>query len=254
MAAMPVSSVPATCDKSRRGSVMADSSEEHGPTLQEVQRTIADHYGAGWLSARESALQELAATRAALTQAQQENTRLQEELDEQNGTTHALNLAAQVRQLQAENRELERHAGIAGEISQEANNHSVALRQEIAQVKRWGTELLVRELMARERAEAAEAQLTALQAEQAQWQQIETAPMTTERVVYVLISDGVCLPDIAVWKPERPERTSGGTRSLAIPAGWFGADGVRSRVTPTFWRPLPQLAALTAQQAENQKP
>ena len=52
---------------------MHEKQKNHGPTLQEVQASIADHYGHGWLSARESDAKTIQSLREALAQAQQEN-------------------------------------------------------------------------------------------------------------------------------------------------------------------------------------
>lgn len=73
------------------------------------------------------------------------------------------------------------------------------------------------------------------------WEPIETAPKDNrERLNYVIITDGKCMADVAIWCPERPaytdERT--GTMYAHRPAGWFNVS--RSRVSePTHWMPLP---------------
>lgn len=74
------------------------------------------------------------------------------------------------------------------------------------------------------------------------WQPIETAPKTTaDKVVYILIGDGICLPDIATWKPIRPAYTDkSGTHYFERPAGWFSVSGVRSRIKPTVWTHIPK--------------
>lgn len=70
------------------------------------------------------------------------------------------------------------------------------------------------------------------------WKPIESAPKDGTAV---LISDGICLPDVATWEKARPERVdSGGTRWLARPEGWFNIQ--RSRIlTPTIWMHIPAL-------------
>lgn len=71
--------------------------------------------------------------------------------------------------------------------------------------------------------------------EQAQgWQPIETAPKDR----YIIISDAVCLPDVAIWCPLRPAYTDKfGTQWAERPEGWFNVS--RSRIAPTMWMPLP---------------
>ena len=78
------------------------------------------------------------------------------------------------------------------------------------------------------------------------WQPIEAAPKTTaDRVIYILITDGVCLPDIVTWKPARPAHTPKfGTHYCERPEGWFSVDGTRSRVNPTHWMALPEQPAI----------
>lgn len=71
----------------------------------------------------------------------------------------------------------------------------------------------------------------------ANWQPISTAPKRPS--YYVLITDGVCVADIAQWVPERPERIVDGNRYLAVPEGWFSVDATRSRISPTHWMPVP---------------
>lgn len=76
-----------------------------------------------------------------------------------------------------------------------------------------------------------------------EWKPIETAPKTTaDEVVYILIGDGVCLPDIVTWKPRRAEYINVfGMRHLARPAGWFSVNGSRSRLCgkATVWTHIP---------------
>lgn len=76
-----------------------------------------------------------------------------------------------------------------------------------------------------------------------EWQPIETAPKTdANRVVYILIGDGVCLPDIVTWRPRRPARTDEyGTFRHAVPEGWFLCGGGRSRLDgrATCWASVP---------------
>jgi len=72
------------------------------------------------------------------------------------------------------------------------------------------------------------------------WRTIDTAPKdNSERLHYVIITNGVCMPDVAIWRPERPAYTDPyGTFRHAVPAGWFNVS--RSRITnPTHWMPLP---------------
>lgn len=64
------------------------------------------------------------------------------------------------------------------------------------------------------------------------WQPIETAPKSdATRVVYILITDGVCVPDVVSWRNERPAYTDrrSGTFYHARPEGWFCVNGGRSR-------------------------
>ena len=74
------------------------------------------------------------------------------------------------------------------------------------------------------------------------WKPIDCAPKTTaEKVVYILIGDGICLPDVATWKPSRPAYTDKfGTRYCERPEGWFSVCGSRSRIKPTVWTHIPK--------------
>ena len=75
------------------------------------------------------------------------------------------------------------------------------------------------------------------------WRPIESAPRNVkERTDYVLISDGVCVPDIAIWQGERPARTINGNYHHPVPQGWFSINQGRSRLDgkATKWMPLPQ--------------
>ena len=76
------------------------------------------------------------------------------------------------------------------------------------------------------------------------WQPIETAP----KDAWILIADDKCWPpDLVHWQPERKERWVNGNRYLAVPEGWFGSPGGRSRfdvpdghlMKATRWMPLP---------------
>lgn len=74
------------------------------------------------------------------------------------------------------------------------------------------------------------------------WRPIETAPKdNSERINYIIITDGVCLPDLVIWCNERPaKRDRYGTLWLARPAGWFNVAQSRSRIRkPTHWMPVP---------------
>ena len=69
------------------------------------------------------------------------------------------------------------------------------------------------------------------------WEPISTAPKNR----YILITDGVCVPDIVWWHPKTPDRTDKyGTFYFGQPAGWFSITLSRSRVTPTHWMSLPK--------------
>lgn len=79
------------------------------------------------------------------------------------------------------------------------------------------------------------------------WRPIETAPKDNrERLHYVIITDGVCMPDVALWLPERPAYVdSAGGIWLAREAGWFNVS--RSRIqNPTHWMPLPAPPVLSS--------
>lgn len=70
------------------------------------------------------------------------------------------------------------------------------------------------------------------------WQPINTAPKDR----YSLIGDKICLPDIVIWHRARPARKAlDGTCYMARPEGWFGVNGVRSRLDgkATMWAPVP---------------
>lgn len=69
-----------------------------------------------------------------------------------------------------------------------------------------------------------------------QWQPIETAPKDGR---YVIISDGITLCDIGMWRNSEPERVSRGVIiKHAMPEGWFNVG--RCRVLhPAHWMPLP---------------
>lgn len=73
------------------------------------------------------------------------------------------------------------------------------------------------------------------------WQPISTAPKDNRgRLHYVIITDGLCMPDIALWQEERKEYVDAyGNRHLARPAGWFNVSRSRIR-NPTHWMPLPE--------------
>ena len=52
------------------------------------------------------------------------------------------------------------------------------------------------------------------------WQSLASAPKTdATHVHYILITDGVCVPDIVTWRPERPERIVNGNRILLCRRG-----------------------------------
>ena len=69
------------------------------------------------------------------------------------------------------------------------------------------------------------------------WQPIETAPMDRP----ILIRENKNQPDFVRWKKKRPERIVGGTKYLAIPAGWFRLYGSRSHIIdPTEWLNIPK--------------
>lgn len=73
------------------------------------------------------------------------------------------------------------------------------------------------------------------------WLPIETAPKDTgNKIEYILITEGGCLPDLVVWHGRRPPRIANGALYHDIPEGWFNCDGGRSRLmNPTHWAPLP---------------
>jgi hypothetical protein len=79
-----------------------------------------------------------------------------------------------------------------------------------------------------------------------EWQPIDTAPRDNyARLHYVIITDGKCMADVAIWEPERPAYSDGDTLYAARPAGWFNVS--RSRVlNPTHWMPLPELPGAAA--------
>ena len=75
------------------------------------------------------------------------------------------------------------------------------------------------------------------------WRPIESAPRNVkERTDYVLISDSVCIPDIAIWQGERPARTINGNYHYPVPQGWFSVNQGRSRLDgkATKWMLLPK--------------
>lgn len=66
------------------------------------------------------------------------------------------------------------------------------------------------------------------------WHPIAEAPKDR----YIVITDGVCLADVARWLNERPEQVLHGNRILARPEGWFNIS--RSRIdSPTYFYELP---------------
>ena len=71
------------------------------------------------------------------------------------------------------------------------------------------------------------------------WQPIEDAPRTGK---YIIVGDGVCLPDIVVWHSCRPERVINGNIHLSVPEGWFTVNQSRSRLCgkATMWTPIPE--------------
>lgn len=75
------------------------------------------------------------------------------------------------------------------------------------------------------------------------WMPIETAPKDNRKKLrYVLITDGLCVPDIAMWHREIPAYVDKyGSHRLARPEGWFCVSGGRSRIlNPAHWQPLPE--------------
>ena len=69
------------------------------------------------------------------------------------------------------------------------------------------------------------------------WMPIETAFPIYK---YILISDGIRVPDIATWRDKVVEHIYCNTVYCARPAGWFSVNGGRSRVThPKYWMELP---------------
>lgn len=77
------------------------------------------------------------------------------------------------------------------------------------------------------------------------WQPIGTAPKDD----WILIADNACWPpDLVRWQRAKPERTIHGCRYLAVPEGWFGSPGGRSRfdvpdghlMKATRWCALPR--------------
>jgi hypothetical protein len=75
-----------------------------------------------------------------------------------------------------------------------------------------------------------------------EWQPISSAPKDTRnKVVFILITDGFCVPDLVVWLDKVPEKIINGNRNMSIPPGWFNIDGGRSRLDriATHWHPLP---------------
>lgn len=75
------------------------------------------------------------------------------------------------------------------------------------------------------------------------WQPIKTAPKSNQKQLhYVLITDGVCLPDIVIWHGKvNAHRDIYGNQICARPAGWFCVNGGRSRLDgkATHWMPIP---------------
>lgn len=74
------------------------------------------------------------------------------------------------------------------------------------------------------------------------WRDISTAPKdNSAKVNYIIITDGICLPDLVIWCNERPARKDRyGTFWHARPAGWFNVASSRSRIqNPTHWMPVP---------------
>lgn len=70
------------------------------------------------------------------------------------------------------------------------------------------------------------------------WHSIDTAPHDR----YIIITDGICLPDIVGWKGKVPVHD--GTRYVERPAGWFCSNGGRSRfdtdvtMKAQFWKDI----------------
>jgi len=78
------------------------------------------------------------------------------------------------------------------------------------------------------------------------WRPIESAPKdNTEKVNFILIGCWPGIPDLVIWRNERPEHHFAGVKRFAQPEGWFCVNGMRSRITdPTHWMPLPALPAM----------
>lgn len=81
--------------------------------------------------------------------------------------------------------------------------------------------------------------------EMERWKPIETAPKDTgNKIEYILICEGNCVPDLVVWhgsrKPRLGPHDDGKAWVSDIPEGWFNVSGSRSRImNPTHWMPLP---------------
>lgn len=75
------------------------------------------------------------------------------------------------------------------------------------------------------------------------WQPISTAPKSDQtKARYILIGDGICVPDLVTWRPTRPARiTAPGAHYMARPEGWFDVHGLRSRLDgkATVWTSIP---------------
>jgi hypothetical protein len=75
------------------------------------------------------------------------------------------------------------------------------------------------------------------------WQPITDATgRVTGKVEYILITDGVCVPDLVCWHYERPEGFRNHVFYHKVPAGWFCVNGGRSRLDgkATLWAELPE--------------
>jgi len=177
------------------------------------------------------------AAEAQLTALQAENEQVRDELSLQQPSTHALNLAAQVRKLEAQ------LTALRAELNE--IDSVLARRDALDRIVGRTNKILVtiaaaqsadpkaasaKAVVLTARNQELEAQLT----EQAQWQPIETAP-----------KDGT---SILVWK-----------QGEAVVQGWWNRGGAfnmphwstpSNLFDPTHWMPLlqPPLAALTAQQ------
>ena len=87
--------------------------------------------------------------------------------------------------------------------------------------------------------------MTKTRCEMERWQPIETAPKDTgNKIEYILICEGNCVPDLVVWhgsrKPRVKPHDDGKAWVSDIPEGWFNVSGSRSRImNPTHWMPLP---------------